>query len=288
MTKKITLSFEIFPPNSAEREKKMFGILDEMKSLDPDFVSVTCSNNKANIKDTTVRISDYVKNKLELPTIAHIPSIYLSKEEVAETLDALEKVGVNNILALRGDIIEGVEPKGDFSYASDLTEFIKERNSNFKISGACYPETHVDSPNQVQDIKYLKKKVDAGCELLISQLFFDNNVFYDFKDKCQLANIDVPILAGIMPIVNRNQILRLLNVCKSVSLPKKFKTILEKYEHDPVSLRQAGLAYAVDQIIDLVTNDVDGIHLYTMNQPSVAKYVCDNTRDIFKNINTNR
>lgn len=285
MTKKITLSFEIFPPNTEEREKKMYGILDEMKSLEPDFISVTCSNNKANIKETTVKISDYVQNTLKLPTIAHIPAIYLGKDEVSETLDALEKVGVDSILALRGDLIEGVEPKGDFSYASDLAKFIKEKNKNFKISGACYPETHVDSVNQVQDIKYLKKKVDAGCELLISQLFFDNDVFYDFKDKCQLANIDVPILAGIMPVVNRNQILRLLNVCKSVKLPKKFKTILEKYEHDPVSLRQAGLAYAVDQIIDLVTNDVDGIHLYTMNQPSVAKYVCDNTRDIFKNIN---
>ncbi|MDO4814639.1 MAG: methylenetetrahydrofolate reductase [NAD(P)H] [Gemella sp.] len=285
MTKKITLSFEIFPPNTEERKKQMCGILTDFKELNPDFISVTCSNNNVNIKDSTVKISDHVQNKLGLETIAHLPALYMSKAEVAETLDALEEIGVRNLLALRGDIIEGVAPKGDFAYASDLIEFIKERNSNFKISAACYPETHVDSANQVQDIKFLKKKVDAGCELLISQLFYDNEAFYDFRDKCQLANIDVPTLAGIMPIINRNQVLRLLSICKSVTLPKKFKRILDKYEHDPVSLRQAGLAYAVDQIIDLVTNDVDGVHLYTMNQPSVAKYIKENTNDIFKNSN---
>ncbi|EKA12031.1 methylenetetrahydrofolate reductase, partial [Streptococcus sp. GMD1S] len=183
------------------------------------------------------------------------------------------KVGVQKILALRGDIIPDVEPQKDFRYATDLIEFIKEQAPHFDIVGACYPEGHPDSPNQISDIQNLKKKVDSGCSSLVTQLFFDNERFYDFQDKCTLAGIDVPIHAGIMPILNRNQALRLLKTCENIHLPRKFKAILDKYEHDPESLRAAGLAYAVDQIVDLVTQDVAGVHLYTMNNAETAKYI---------------
>ena len=276
-----SLSFEVFPPNPAVGNEKIIAALKDMQGLAPHFISVTASNNKFNIKETTVRLADYIQNDLEIPTIAHLPAIYLTKDKVAETIADLDKVGVQKILALRGDIIPGVEPQKDFRYATDLIEFIKEQAPNFDIVGACYPEGHPDSPNQISDIQNLKRKVDAGCSSLVTQLFFDNERFYDFQDKCTLAGIDVPIHAGIMPILNRNQALRLLKTCENIHLPRKFKAILDKYENDPESLRAAGLAYAVDQIVDLVTQDVAGVHLYTMNNADTAQYIHQATHALF-------
>lgn len=276
-----SLSFEVFPPNPAVGNDKIIAALKDMQDLAPHFISVTASNNKFNIKETTVRLADYIQNDLAIPTIAHLPAIYLTKDKVAETIVDLDKVGVQKILALRGDIIPGVEPQKDFRYATDLIEFIKEQAPHFDIIGACYPEGHPDSPNQISDIQNLKKKVDAGCSSLVTQLFFDNERFYDFQDKCTLAGIDVPIHAGIMPILNRNQALRLLKTCENIHLPRKFKAILDKYENDPESLRAAGLAYAVDQIVDLVTQDVAGVHLYTMNNAETAQYIHQATHALF-------
>lgn len=276
-----SLSFEVFPPNPEVGNDKIIAALKDMQGLAPHFISVTASNNKFNIKETTVRLADYIQNDLEIPTIAHLPAIYLTKEKVAETIADLDKVGVQKILALRGDIIPGVEPQKDFRYATDLIEFITEQAPHFDIIGACYPEGHPDSPNQISDIQNLKKKVDAGCSSLVTQLFFDNERFYDFQDKCTLAGIDVPIHAGIMPILNRNQALRLLKTCENIHLPRKFKAILDKYENDPESLRAAGLAYAVDQIVDLVTQDVAGVHLYTMNNAETAQYIHQATHALF-------
>jgi len=276
-----SLSFEVFPPNPAVGNDKIISALQDMRELTPHFISVTASNNKFNIKETTVRLADYIQNDLEIPTIAHLPAIYLTKDKVAETIADLDKVGVQKILALRGDIISGVEPQKDFRYATDLIEFIKDQAPHFEIIGACYPEGHPDSPNQISDIQNLKKKVDAGCSSLVTQLFFDNERFYDFQDKCTLAGIDVPIHAGIMPILNRNQALRLLKTCENIHLPRKFKAILDKYENDPESLRAAGLAYAVDQIVDLVTQDVAGVHLYTMNNADTAQYIHQATHALF-------
>ncbi|MFS9172070.1 methylenetetrahydrofolate reductase [NAD(P)H] [Streptococcus infantis] len=276
-----SLSFEVFPPNPEVGNDKIIAALKDMQGLAPHFISVTASNNKFNIKETTVRLADYIQNDLEIPTIAHLPAIYLTKDKVAETIADLDKVGVQKILALRGDIIPGVEPQKDFRYATDLIEFITEQAPHFEIIGACYPEGHPDSPNQISDIQNLKKKVDAGCSSLVTQLFFDNERFYDFQDKCTLAGIDVPIHAGIMPILNRNQALRLLKTCENIHLPRKFKAILDKYENDPESLRAAGLAYAVDQIVDLVTQDVAGVHLYTMNNADTAQYIHQATHALF-------
>ena len=276
-----SLSFEVFPPNPEVGNDKIISALQNMQDLAPHFISVTASNNKFNIKETTVRLADYIQNDLNIKTIAHLPAIYLTKDKVAETIVDLDKVGVQKILALRGDIIPGVEPQKDFRYATDLIEFIKEQAPHFDIIGACYPEGHPDSPNQISDIQNLKKKVDAGCSSLVTQLFFDNERFYDFQDKCTLAGIDVPIHAGIMPILNRNQALRLLKTCENIHLPRKFKAILDKYENDPESLRAAGLAYAVDQIVDLVTQDVAGVHLYTMNNADTAQYIHQATHALF-------
>lgn len=276
-----SLSFEVFPPNPAVGNEKIMQALKDMQGLAPHFISVTASNNKFNIEETTVKLADYIHNELHVPTIAHLPAIYLTKENVSKTLTALDEVGVHRILALRGDIIPDVEPKKDFRYATDLIEFIQEKAPHFEIVGACYPEGHPDSENQVSDIKNLKKKVDAGCSSLVTQLFFDNERFYDFQDKCDLAGIEVPIHAGIMPILNRNQALRLLKTCENIHLPRKFRAILDKYEHDPASLRAAGLAYAVDQIVDLVTQDVAGVHLYTMNNADTARYIHEATYALF-------
>jgi len=276
-----SLSFEVFPPNPAVGNDNIISALQDMQELAPHFISVTASNNKFNIKETTVRLADFIQNDLAIPTIAHLPAIYLTKDKVAETIADLDEVGVQKILALRGDIIPGVEPQKDFRFATDLIEFIKEQAPHFDIVGACYPEGHPDSPNQISDIQNLKKKVDAGCSSLVTQLFFDNERFYDSKTSVILAGIDVPIHAGIMPILNRNQALRLLKTCENIHLPRKFKAILDKYEHDPESLRAAGLAYAVDQIVDLVTQDVAGVHLYTMNNAETAKYIHQATHALF-------
>ena len=276
-----SLSFEVFPPNPAVGNEKIIQALREMQDIAPHYISVTASNNKFNIEETTVRLADFIYNDLKIPTIAHLPAVYLTKEMVSDTLQALDKVGVHKILALRGDIFPDVAPKDDFKYATDLIEYIKEEAPHFDIVGACYPEGHPDSPNQISDIQNLKKKVDAGCSSLVTQLFFDNERFYDFQDKCTLAGIDVPIHAGIMPILNRNQALRLLKTCENIHLPRKFKVILDKYEHDPESLRAAGLAYAVDQIVDLVTQDVAGVHLYTMNNAATAHHIYQATHTFF-------
>lgn len=275
------LSFEVFPPQPAAGTEKIFQSLKDMQDLAPHFISVTCSNNKYDIKETTIRVADFVQNELEIPTIAHLPAAYLTKEKVASTLQELDRIGVEQILALRGDIIPEVEPEKDFRYATDLIRFIREQAPHFEIVGACYPEGHPESSSRVADIKHLKEKVDAGCSRLVTQLFFDNEAFYDFQERCDLADISVPIHAGIMPILNRNQALRLLKSCENIHLPRKFKAILDKYEHDPASLKAAGLAYAVDQIVDLVAQDVDGIHLYTMNNAATAHHIHEATKALF-------
>ena len=276
-----TLSFEVFPPNTQVGTEKLITTLEELQQLAPDFISVTCSNNRQTIEETTLRVADYIHTELQVPTIAHLPAAYLDQAQVQRLVAQLDQIGIHQILALRGDIIPELPPKQDFTYASDLIDYVKQQAPHFHISGACYPETHPESKNRIEDVKNLRRKVAGGCDQLITQLFFDNELFYQFQESCDLADIKVPILAGIMPIVNRKQALRLIKTTNT-KLPRKFLAILEKYEHDPIALKEAGLAYAIDQIIDLATQDVAGIHLYTMNNAEVAKHIYYNTKNVLK------
>lgn len=276
-----TLSFEVFPPNTQVGTEKLITTLEELQQLAPDFISVTCSNNRQTIEETTLKVADYIHTELQVPTIAHLPAAYLDQAQVQRLVAQLDQIGIHQILALRGDIIPELPPKQDFTYASDLIDYVKQQAPHFHISGACYPETHPESQNRIEDVKNLRRKVAGGCDQLITQLFFDNELFYQFQESCDLADIKVPILEGIMPIVNRKQALRLIKTTNT-KLPRKFLAILEKYEHDPIALKEAGLAYAIDQIIDLATQDVAGIHLYTMNNAEVAKHIYYNTKNVLK------
>ncbi|MGQ2376427.1 methylenetetrahydrofolate reductase [NAD(P)H] [Companilactobacillus zhachilii] len=275
-----TLSFEVFPPNSQVGTANLTATLDQLEGLNPSFISVTASNHKLDYEKTTIDLAKYVHDKLHCPTMVHMPAAYVTKKEVDDVLNKLEDIHINQVLALRGDIVEGYTPETDFKYASDLITYIKQQKPYFEVSGACYPEVHPDSKNRIDDIRHLKDKVDSGCDQLITQLFYDNEAFYRFQEECAIANINVPILAGIMPIVNRKQALHVIENC-SARLPKKFISILDKYKDNPVSLKEAGIAYAVDQIVDLVTNNVEGVHLYTMNKSDTAKHIFSNTASLF-------
>ncbi|MBP2097507.1 methylenetetrahydrofolate reductase [NAD(P)H] [Enterococcus rivorum] len=276
---KTVFSFEIFPPRPTASIQTIYSTLDRLKGLEPDFISVTFGAG-GNINDQlTVDIAEKIQKEHFLPSVAHLPAANLTKAEVRDILHELSEKKVKNILALRGDLLPDSTPKTDFKYASDLVQFIKE-NGDFHVVGACYPEVHAEAKNSVEDIKSLKIKVDSGVDQLITQLFFDNRSFYNFKEKCEIANIDVPIQAGIMPVVNKKQVERIVKM-SDVSLPEKFIKMMEKYEHNPEAFRDAGIAYAINQIVDLVAQGVDGIHLYTMNNPYVAQRIRVATRSLF-------
>ena len=266
-TKKV-LSFEIFPPRRTSSVNTIYDTVDKLKNLNPDFISVTYGAGGSESNTETFKIASTIKNKYKIESVVHLPSINLDKSEVLKMLDDFSGAGIENILALRGDINPDFTPKSDFKYASDLISFIKE-NGDFNIIAACYPEGHIECPTIVEDIHNLKKKVDAGASHLITQLFFDNNYFYSFRERAAIAGIDVPIQAGIMPVVNKKQIERMVTLC-GVDLPKKFLSIMERYENNPDAMRDAGIAYAVDQIVDLIAQGIDGIHLYTMNNAYIA------------------
>ena len=268
---KKVLSLEIFPPRRTAPIDTIYHTLDELQGLNPDFISVTYGAGGSETNTATLEIASAIKNDYGIESVAHLPCINLTKNEVLDMLVGFKQAGVENILALRGDINPDFTPKQDFQYASDLVSFIKE-NGDFNIIGACYPEGHSECPNLVDDIRNLKTKVDAGTDQLITQLFFDNNYFYSFRERASIAGINVPIQAGIMPVVNKKQIERMVTLC-GVELPKKFITMMKRYENNPIAMRDAGIAYAVDQIVDLMAQDVDGIHLYTMNNPYIAKKI---------------
>lgn len=269
---KTILSFEVFPPKKTSPIESVYGVLEELSSLNPSYISVTYGAG-GTAADNTCAIARKIKEDYGVEAIAHLTCVNNSKDEVREVLRQFRENNIENILALRGDIVPDMPPKTDFKHASDLTAFIKSYGG-FNIAGACYPEVHPDSGDEVEDIINLKKKVDAGAELLISQLFFDNESFYSFLQRCRLAGINVPVEAGIMPVVNKNQIQRMVSLC-GASLPAKFTRIMNRYEHNPEALRDAGIAYAVDQCVDLIANGVSGIHLYTMNNPYVARRITD-------------
>ncbi len=264
-------SFEIFPPGKTAPANRIQDILDGLQGLKPDFISVTCGTGGYENSSETLKIASLIKNKYGIESVAHLPCVSLTKKEVLDILSQVRHAGIGNILALRGDINPEIAPKKEFNHASDLISFIKE-NSEFNIIGACYPEGHRECPNIVKDIHHLKEKVDSGANHLITQLFFDNSYFYSFRERAAIAQINVPIEAGIMPVINKKQIERIVSIAK-VRLPAKFLSIMERYENNPEAMRDAGIAYAIDQIVDLLTQGVDGIHLYTMNNPDIARRI---------------
>ncbi len=276
---KTVFSFEVFPPKKTSSIDVIYNTLDELSDLKPDFISVTFSAGGSGNGGYACDIASKIKEMGIIPVL-HLPCINYTHEEIDATLDEVKKRGIENILALRGDINPDIPPKREFLHASDLITYLKTKG-DFDISGACYPECHPDSDTIDEDIDNLKIKVEAGADHLISQLFFDNESFYSFVEKVRAKGIDVPIEAGIMPVVNKNMIERMVTTC-GVSLPQKFVKIMQRYEHDPEALRDVGIAYAINQIVDLAASGVDGIHLYTMNNAYVARKISEAVSGILK------
>lgn len=268
---KTVLSLEVFPPKRTTPIDTIYQTLDELKGITPDFISVTYGAGGSANSRATINIAASIKHRYGIESVAHIPCLNLTKEDVLLILEQLKEQRIENILALRGDRVPGVEPAGDFRYGADLVKFIRA-HGDFNIIGACYPEGHQESGGLVKDIYYLKNKVEAGVSQLITQLFFDNEYFYRFRERMALAGIHVPTEAGIMPVVNKKQIERMVSLC-GVKLPEKFISMMDRYGDDPVAMRDAGIAYAVDQIVDLAAHGVDGIHLYTMNNSYIANKI---------------
>lgn len=278
--KPVVFSFEIFPPKRDSAIDTIWSTLAQMEGLGPDFISVTYGAGGGGGKSYTAQIAGAIQKKYGITPLAHLTCIGSTRAEVEESLQELREEGVENILALRGDKIPDVEPKTDFLHASDLIDFIREQGG-FSVSGACYPEVHTEAPDPITDIRNLKKKVDAGAGHLVSQLFFDNGAFYSFVERARIAGITVPIEAGIMPVVNARQILRMVSLC-GASLPPKFTRMISRFEQNPTALRDAGIAYAIDQIVDLIAQGVEGIHLYTMNDPDVARRISQAVENLRK------
>ena len=264
-------SFEVFPPKKDSPIESVYGKLEEICALNPDFVSVTYGAGGSGAHSRTCEIASKIKHGFHVESVAHLTCVNSTRAMIDETLDDFKAHGIENILALRGDYTEGVEPQKDFRYASELCAYIKSKG-DFDVSGACYPEAHAESADEIEDVLNLKKKVDAGAGHLISQLFFDNALFYRFLERVKIARINVPIEAGIMPVTNKRQIERMVSLC-GASLPPKFAKMMQRYESKPEALRDAGIAYVEEQIVDLLSNGVDGIHLYTMNNPYVAEKI---------------
>lgn len=271
--KKPVLSFEIFPPKKESALKNIDTTLELLCKLHPDFISITFGAGGSAADNQTVELAKKIKNNYGIEPLAHLTCLNYNRTEICMILKQLKEAQLFNILALRGDLNPDIPCKNDFKYASDLVAFIKEQGE-FWLSGACYPEKHLEAADAISDIHNLKKKVDAGVEHLVSQLFFDNEAFYNFYEKTRIAGIQVPIEAGIMPVTNKAQIERMVNMC-GAKLPVKFRKILEKYEGNDQALFDAGMAYAINQIVDLIASGVDGIHIYTMNNPVIAKRICD-------------
>ena len=278
--KRCVFSIECFPPKQTTQMDKLKDTLRQMQAMDPGFISVTFGAGGSAGGVSTAEVADYIQNELHVPTLAHLICMGNDETRAAEILNQLESVGVRDVLALRGDRSPSRTESPAFKHARDLTSFIKRKKPEFSVHGACYPEGHPEADSLLHDVENLRIKQAAGAEHLLTQLFFDNSTFYDFREKTAIAGINVPIEAGIMPVTNKKQILRMTTLCHA-TLPKKFLKIMDKYENDPIAMRDAGIAYVVSQIVDLIANDVDGIHLYTMNNPYIAEKICEAVKSLF-------
>jgi len=273
--KRGSVSFEVFPPKRDGNLENVKSCVDRLAKLSPDFISVTYGANGGGGKNYTMEIAEHVK-KCGVRPLAHLTATGHTQRQIKTILDSLEEKNLLSVLALRGDMpLEDADEDGicDFNYASDLVRFIRHyKGEKFEICGACYPEGHIDCDCLESDVENLRRKVDEGADFLISQLFFENNIFFEFLDLIKKKNINIPIIAGIMPALNAKQIIHILSLCNA-KFPKKFSRILAKYEEKPEALFDAGVAFATEQVIDLLAAEIDGIHIYTMNRPEVAERI---------------
>ena len=272
---RVVFSCEVFPPKKSSPVNSIFETLDGLRQIQPDFISVTfgAGGGHGQVHHTTREIASIIENRYHITAMAHMTCVAASRSEVDELAAGLKADGVENILALRGDENPDWPSRKDFNHANELIAYLRTITDS-GISAACYPEGHPESPDLVSDIRYLRQKVDAGAEHLVSQLFFDNDDFFRFVERCRIAGINVPIEAGVMPVLNKRSIERMVSMC-GASLPRKLTRILARYGDHPEAMREAGLAYAIDQIADLVAGGVEGIHLYTMNNPEIALKIAD-------------
>lgn len=279
---KLTLSFEVFPPKTESGFESVREATEEIAKLRPAFMSVTYGAGGGTSR-YTLDIAKNIKERYGVATLAHLTCVSSTKETVAEKIRAIREAGITNVMALRGDIPEallGADRSGwDYTHAIDLIRELKEADADFCIGGACYPEIHPESENQKEDLRHLKEKVDAGCDFLTTQMFFDNNLLYNFLYKIREAGITVPVIPGIMPITNANQVERAMKLSGSF-MPQRFKSLVDKFGSDPAAMKQAGIAYATDQIIDLYANGITNVHVYSMNKPDVAAKIQSNLSDI--------
>ena len=276
---KPSLSFEVFPPKTDATFDVVMASASEIAALDPSYMSVTYGAG-GTTASYTAEIAEKI-NALGVSPVAHLTCVNATRESIVDKLTDLKNRGIENILALRGDLPEGMTREHlTYKYASDLTSEIKAFGS-FCIGGACYPECHPESTNSVSDIDGLKRKVESGCEYLTTQMFFDNNVLYNFMYRLLRAGVDVPVVAGIMPVTSASQIRRICSISKS-ALPQRFLRIVDRYGDNPAAMRQAGIAFATEQIIDLYANGVNAVHVYSMNKPDVAREIQENVSEIIK------
>ncbi|RZT01082.1 methylenetetrahydrofolate reductase [NAD(P)H] [Cuneatibacter caecimuris] len=273
--KEITLSFEVFPPKTADKYEAVAQATEGIASLKPDFMSVTYGAGGGTSAHTVSLAAD-LKQNYGVETMCHLTCVASGKAQVRSQLEKMKEAGLENVLALRGDIpAEGSFPDaGHYHYASELIAEIREFG-DFSIGGACYPEGHVESANKKEDLLHLKEKVDAGCDFLTTQMFFDNDILYNFLYRVREIGVTVPVLPGIMPVTNAKQMKRICSL-SGTYLPARFKAIVDRFGDDPAAMKQAGIAYATEQIIDLLANNVNHIHVYSMNKPEVAGQILEN------------
>ena len=278
---KLSLSFEVFPPKTETSFDSVKSATEEIAKLRPAFMSVTYGAGGGTSK-YTLDIAQNIKKAYGVPTLAHLTCVSSSRSTVCEKIAQMKDAGIENIMALRGDIPADMQNADrrtwDYEHAVELVRELK-KSGDFCIGGACYPEVHPESACQAEDIARLKEKVEAGCDFLTTQMFFDNNLLYNFLYKIREAGITVPIVPGIMPITNANQVDRAIKLSGSF-MPQRFKSIVDKFGHDPLAMKQAGIAYATDQIIDLYANGIKNVHVYSMNKPEVAQKIQSNLSDI--------
>ena len=276
---KVTLSFEVFPPKTSDTYQSVERATQEIAALRPDFMSVTYGAG-GGTSDYTVGIAAGIQDKYGVDVLAHLTCASSTRAHVTKVLEQLKARGIQNVLALRGDIPEGGAPAQDYQYAAQLVGDIRAQG-DFCVGGACYPEGHPESPSKNADLDHLKAKVEAGCQFLTTQMFFDNNILYNFLYRIRERGITVPVVAGIMPVTNGKQIAR---ICKlsGTYLPERFKAIVDRFGDNPPAMRQAGVAYATEQIIDLIANGVNHIHIYSMNKPEIAAGIQASLSEILK------